>query len=113
MQSGRKNWRFSAIRHSQRISGKYIRWNMPRSFKPLVRCAFAMGSALTGGCLQGQAYPVHHPVFPATVSPADAVRLRQETALVMGFTPAEMDDWIVARTSIENIACPNCRGGTP
>jgi len=75
--------------------------------------ALAVGLALAAVRLPAEAPAVPHPVFPAAVTAEAAAALRQETAPVLGFPPAEIDAFIGARTSIENIACPNCQGGTP
>ncbi|MFP4250971.1 MAG: hypothetical protein ACLFU7_15020, partial [Armatimonadota bacterium] len=53
-------------------------------------------------------FPVQHPVFPANVDDNDVPALKEQTAMVMEFTPEEIDDWIVAKSSFQMIACPNC-----
>jgi hypothetical protein len=81
-----------------------------RSIKSIL--TFSIGLALTGSWLSAQSYPVRHPIYPAHASVELIASLKEETAAVMQLTPEKIDEWIVPRTTIYNIACPNCRGGT-
>lgn len=55
------------------------------------------------------AYPVLHPVFqPAAASAESVAAERAATALVMSFDRAAIDRWIVAKSSFQMVACPNC-----
>lgn len=53
-------------------------------------------------------YPVEHPVFPTSVPEERVPQLLEQTAMVMELTRDEIDDWIVAKSSFQMIACPNC-----
>ena len=53
-------------------------------------------------------FPVEHPVFPANVDDDDVPALKEQTAMVMDFSRDQINDWIVAKSSFQMIACPNC-----
>ncbi|MFO8078847.1 MAG: heparinase II/III family protein [Armatimonadota bacterium] len=67
----------------------------------------AIGIAITVGNAWAR-FPVEHPVYPADVSEDSVPALVEQTAMVMEFTRDEIDDWIVAKSSFQMIACPNC-----
>ncbi len=55
------------------------------------------------------AYPVLHAVFPpAAVSAESVAAERAATALVLSFDRAAIERWIVAKSSFQMVACPNC-----
>ncbi|MBN2451297.1 MAG: heparinase II/III family protein [Lentisphaeria bacterium] len=55
------------------------------------------------------AYSVQHPVFPAAGESAERLAAdRAASALVLSFERAEIDRWIVAKSSFEMVACPHC-----
>ncbi len=60
-----------------------------------------------------RSYPVNHPVFPVDPEKVDVGKLRAETEQAMAFTPAQIDELLVARTTFYNVDCPNCEGGNP
>jgi len=62
--------------------------------------------------LHAKSFPVNHPVFPVDLEKVDVSKLRAATQRVMEFTPAQIDELLVARTTFHNIDCPNCTGGT-
>lgn len=68
--------------------------------------------AMTGVvCATGVAwgrFPVDHPVFPKDVSEDGVAALKEQTAMVMDFSREEIDAWIVAKSSFQMVACPNC-----
>ncbi|MGI5817575.1 MAG: heparinase II/III domain-containing protein [Armatimonadota bacterium] len=53
-------------------------------------------------------FPVDHPVYPAEVGEEQVPLLIEQTAMVMEFTREQIDDWIVAKSSFQMVACPNC-----
>ncbi len=66
-----------------------------------VLCVFMCASAWAR-------FPVEHPVFPIEVPEERIPQLQEQTAMVMELTRDEIDEWIVARSSFQMIACPNC-----
>ena len=64
--------------------------------------AFVAGG---GGSLAAE---VQHPVFPSSVAPRQVAGLKARVEKVMGFSRAEIDQWIVAKSSFQMVACPNC-----
>lgn len=54
------------------------------------------------------AYEVEHPVFPRRVAPERVPEMKTQTEKVLAFSRAEIDAWIVAKSSFEMVACPNC-----
>lgn len=63
----------------------------------LVRASFAATAA-----------EVRHPVFPTVVDRGQVARLEAQAKRVMDFSPDQIDRWIVAKSSFEMVACPNC-----
>jgi hypothetical protein len=61
--------------------------------------------------LPARGYQPQHPVFPARLSADRVSSLERDVAAVMQFSPQKIDEFIVARTSHYNIACPNCDAG--
>ena len=58
-------------------------------------------------CAIAHSYEVKHPVF--TLAPGGSVaELQSQCQLVMAMTPEQIEQWIVARSSFQMIACPNC-----
>ena len=53
-------------------------------------------------------YPVQHPVFPIQPSPEEIETLKVQTRRILTLTPEEIETWIVAKSSFEMVACPNC-----
>lgn len=63
----------------------------------LVRASFAATAA-----------EVRHPVFPTVVDRGQVARLEAQAKRVMDFSPDQIGRWIVAKSSFEMVACPNC-----
>lgn len=51
---------------------------------------------------------IRHPVFPKVVEKERVAELEEQAKKVMDFSREEIDRWIVAKSSFEMVACPNC-----
>ena len=56
----------------------------------------------------GAAVPVSHPVFPAAPMSAAQRTEARAAAAVLAMAPAEIDRWIVLKSSFDMVACPHC-----
>ena len=76
----------------------------------ILRVAFSLNSVilLVVAAEVTLAGDVKHPVFPPTIQGHQVRALKTQAAKVMGFSRDEIGRWIVAKSSFEIVACPNC-----